>query len=234
MLSETCTTQLMTFFTHQVIQKALVHHRQEKWVNEVSEASLRMLEVCGISKDVLLLVKEHLQDLQSTLRRVIIGESDISAKIAAYNRYRKKLKKQTLKCLHSLKGMTNKSITSDIYSVDSKLMVVLDVLKEFLFTKLQEEGPHSCLRNREISCQLGYCVIRTIRQAEQLVSQLDLARDEDEDEDDGDGSSISLYEDEDDGDKDEEKGDDEDEDEDEDEMKTKMKMKMMEIKTKKG
>lgn len=113
-----------------VIQKALVHHRQEKWVNEVSEASLRMLELCGISKDVLLLVKEHLQDLQSTLRRVIIGESDISAKIAAYNRYRKKLKKQTLKCLHSLRGMTNKSITSDIYSVDSKLMVVVDVLKE--------------------------------------------------------------------------------------------------------
>ncbi|KAI5353604.1 hypothetical protein L3X38_006498 [Prunus dulcis] len=29
---------------------------------------LRMLDVCGISKDVLLMVKEHLQDLQSMLR----------------------------------------------------------------------------------------------------------------------------------------------------------------------
>ncbi|KAJ0086684.1 hypothetical protein Patl1_09430 [Pistacia atlantica] len=100
-----------------VIQKALVHHRQEKWVNEVSEASLRMLEVCGISKDVLLLVKEHLQDLQSTLRRVIIGESDISAKIAAYNRYRKKLKKQTLKSKSNNNLYSGVTLISYIYTV---------------------------------------------------------------------------------------------------------------------
>ncbi|KAJ7966944.1 DUF241 domain protein [Quillaja saponaria] len=46
-----------------MVQQALVNQREEKWVHEVSEASLRMLDVCGISKDVLLLVKEHLQDL---------------------------------------------------------------------------------------------------------------------------------------------------------------------------
>ncbi|KAK0577580.1 hypothetical protein LWI29_035368 [Acer saccharum] len=122
-----------------VIQQALVHQRQEKWVNEVSEASLRMLDVCGITKDVLLLVKQHLQDLQSTLRRVIIGESDISTKIATYNRYRKKLKKETLRCLHSLRGIKSKSniITSDHIlspAVNPNLILVVDVLKEVRVT----------------------------------------------------------------------------------------------------
>lgn len=119
-----------------LVQQALVHQGQEKWVNEVSEASLIMLDVCGISKDVLLLVKEHLQDLQVTLRRVIIGESDISTKIAEYNRYRKKLKKETFKCLHSLRRMKNKYLSSDISPIEPKLVVVVDVLKEVRVTAI--------------------------------------------------------------------------------------------------
>lgn len=119
-----------------MIQQALIHQGQEKWVNQVSEASLRMLDVCDISKDVLLLVKEHLQGLQFTLRRVIIGESDISNKIAAYNCYRKKLKKETLKCLHSLRGMKNKSLASDVSPIEPNLVLVVDVLKEVRVTAI--------------------------------------------------------------------------------------------------
>lgn len=98
-----------------------------------------MLEVCGISKDVLLLVKEQLQDLQFTLRRVCIGEPDICGKIAAYNHYRKKLKKETLKCLNSLKGImkNKKPIASDRLSpIDDNLKVVVDVLKEVRVTTI--------------------------------------------------------------------------------------------------
>lgn len=123
-----------------IIQRALIDHRQEKWVHEVSEASLRMLDVCGVSKDVLLLVKQHLQDLQFTLRRVSIGEfSDVERKIAAHNCHRKKLKKETLKCLNSLKGMKGKSIISDPNKapVDQyNLMVAVDVLREVRVTNI--------------------------------------------------------------------------------------------------
>ncbi|KAJ9165885.1 hypothetical protein P3X46_020701 [Hevea brasiliensis] len=117
------------------IQQVLVHQKQEIWVHQVSEASLTMLDVCSISKDVLLLVKEHLLDVQFTLRRKIFSHQlNINAKIAAYNHYRKKLKKATLKCLRSLKGMKNKSpvVTSDISTTDHKLTVVVEVLKEVL------------------------------------------------------------------------------------------------------
>lgn len=116
------------------IQEALADYRQEKWVNEVSEASLTMLDICSISKDVLSLVKHHLQDLQFTLRRVTIndGETDFGNKIAAYNCYRKMLKKETLKCLNCLKGMKSKSVISGLISIpiDHNLRVVVDVLRK--------------------------------------------------------------------------------------------------------
>ena len=107
------------------IQQVLVSQKQEKWLHEVSEASLRMLDVCGVSKDVLLLVREHLLDLQFTLRRKRVCKQDISTEIAAYNLYRKKLKKGTLKCLKSLKGMTGKSVASDASHVDHSIVVVV-------------------------------------------------------------------------------------------------------------
>ncbi|TQD86556.1 hypothetical protein C1H46_027888 [Malus baccata] len=122
-----------------VIQQALINDiEQEKWVHQVSEASLRMLDVCGISKDVLLVVKEHLQDLQSMLRRgSSSGEADKSNRIAAYNCYRKKLKKETLKCLKSLKGIRNKSNTnSSLVYMDHNLMVVVDVLSQVRATSV--------------------------------------------------------------------------------------------------
>lgn len=123
-----------------MIQQALVQHSQEKWVHEVSEASLILLEVCSISKDVVLLVKEHLQDLQFTLRRVTSsGEEDIGSKIIAYNFYRNKLKKETLKCLNSLKGrhpIKNKSsnFSSELCPIDHNLTLVVDVLRQVRVT----------------------------------------------------------------------------------------------------
>lgn len=127
-----------------MVQQALIHQREDqKWVNDVSESSLRILEVCGISKDVLLLVKEHLQELQFTLRRASIGEPGIEEKITAYNCYRKKLKKETLKCLKWLKGGMKKSETvitnmnpPIMKEEQIKLALVVDVLREVRVTSV--------------------------------------------------------------------------------------------------
>ncbi|TKY69087.1 hypothetical protein E2542_SST05351 [Spatholobus suberectus] len=119
-----------------MVQQALVHQREEKWVNDVSESSLRMLEVCGISKDVLLLVKEHLQELQFTLRRASIGDPGTEEKITTYNCYRKKLKKETLKCLKWLKGMKSQTVTMLPPMNEQKLVLVVDVLREVRMTSI--------------------------------------------------------------------------------------------------
>ncbi|KAF8377733.1 hypothetical protein HHK36_031117 [Tetracentron sinense] len=109
-----------------VTQKALVHHQ---WVDEVSEACLRMLEACGTTRDVLLLAKEHLQDLQSALRRRNLGGQGLEKKIGAYNLFRKKMRKEMVKCLGTLKGMRNRCATSHLSTMDHNLTVVVDVLK---------------------------------------------------------------------------------------------------------
>ncbi|QCD89261.1 uncharacterized protein LOC114167275 [Vigna unguiculata] len=118
-----------------LVRQGFVHEREEKWVDDVSESSLRMLEVCGISKDLLLQVKEHLQELQFTLRRASIGDEGIEEKITACNRYRKKLKKETLKCLKWLKkGIKSERTVSPMN--EQKLVLVVDVLREVRVTSI--------------------------------------------------------------------------------------------------
>lgn len=119
----------------QIIKRALVHNQQEKYVDEVCEASLQMLDVCGTTKDVLLLLKDHLQELQSTFRRISVGETTIENKFAAFYIHRKKLKKEMLNCMRSLKEMKNNCImNSDFYPIDHNLMVVVNVLREVRLT----------------------------------------------------------------------------------------------------
>ncbi|XP_019186528.1 PREDICTED: uncharacterized protein LOC109181230 [Ipomoea nil] len=93
-----------------VIKREIATHRQEKLVHEVSEASLRMLEVCGTTKDVVLRVKDHLHDLRSAFRRIMVGETACGeSKLQVYRCDRKKLRKDMMKRMNSLKGMRKKN-----------------------------------------------------------------------------------------------------------------------------
>ncbi|XP_026445210.1 uncharacterized protein LOC113345733 [Papaver somniferum] len=125
-----------------VTRQAIICNRKEKWVDEVSEGSLRMLDLCGITRDVMLLAKQHLQDLQSGLRRRTVGESSFSSSLD--NNYEnvtggcdtsvvKNMKKGLFKCLEGLKGMKCDPFSlssSSLSHVDPNLLVVVTVLRE--------------------------------------------------------------------------------------------------------
>lgn len=70
-------------------QQALVQHQQHKWVGEVLDGSLRLLDVCGTTRDILLQMKERVGDLQSGLRRKA-KNSSIGSNVSAYICARKK------------------------------------------------------------------------------------------------------------------------------------------------
>ncbi|KAJ1397676.1 hypothetical protein SESBI_31611 [Sesbania bispinosa] len=55
-------------------QDALLHHHQEKWVDDILDGSLRLLDVCTAAKDALLHTKECTRELQSIIRRRRGGE----------------------------------------------------------------------------------------------------------------------------------------------------------------
>ncbi|ESQ27507.1 hypothetical protein EUTSA_v10019849mg [Eutrema salsugineum] len=111
-------------------RESLSQQGQEKWTEQVSEASLRMLDICTVSKDVMTLVKHSFQDLQLTLRGN--ESSDVNEKIAAYNRYKNNLKKETLKCLNCLKNMKGSGGGGGRVAMptEQNLLFVAEVLKE--------------------------------------------------------------------------------------------------------
>ncbi|XP_057502753.1 uncharacterized protein LOC130786486 [Actinidia eriantha] len=123
----------------QMIRRSLV---QKQWVDEVSEASLRILDACGASKDVLLLVKDHLQDLQSMFRRVTMGEKKVKSKFETYYLARKKLKKEILKRLSSLRGTKkSKLMASPMDSVLRGVRVTTVAIVESLMSLMSMPSP---------------------------------------------------------------------------------------------
>ncbi|KAD1027253.1 hypothetical protein E3N88_43399 [Mikania micrantha] len=98
----------------------------QKLIQKVSESSLKMLDSCGNTKDILFMVKCHIQRLRSTFRRASHGETE--NKLSAYYFQRKELRKQMLKRLKSLKQMKN--TTNTHVGGHDNLVVVANVLKE--------------------------------------------------------------------------------------------------------
>ncbi|KAL0351652.1 UNVERIFIED_CONTAM: hypothetical protein Scaly_1553900 [Sesamum calycinum] len=51
------------------VQQALSNEQDDKWINELLDGSLRLVDLCGFSRDVVCLTKESVQDLESSIRR---------------------------------------------------------------------------------------------------------------------------------------------------------------------
>ncbi|KAI3894020.1 hypothetical protein MKX03_034913 [Papaver bracteatum] len=84
-------------------QQALTgQDRNSKWVDQVLDESLMLVDVCGTTRDVLLEMKESVQELESALRRRKCGES-VASEVATYNSSRKKVNKVISKCLGDLR-----------------------------------------------------------------------------------------------------------------------------------
>jgi len=87
-------------------QEALVHEHQEKWVNNLLDESLRLLDVCSAAKDALLHTKECTRELQSLIRRSKRrggGEVELTTEVKKFLTSRKVVRKSISKTLVNLK-----------------------------------------------------------------------------------------------------------------------------------
>ncbi|GLT27937.1 hypothetical protein SLA2020_029010 [Shorea laevis] len=94
-------------------QQALAQEQNEKWVEEMLDGSLRILDACSTAKDSLLHTKECLRELQSIMRRKRGGETAFLIEVRKYLGSRKVMKKANQKVLKNLKGMDNKCNNDD-------------------------------------------------------------------------------------------------------------------------
>ncbi|XP_061359918.1 uncharacterized protein LOC133303962 [Gastrolobium bilobum] len=117
--------------THQVIS----HHQGEKCVEEILDGTLIILDICGITRDTMLQIKENVQALHSALRRRK-GDSSIEKSVAEYNFFTKKMKKNAKKLITSLKHMESKFGVSPLLDFDHHLCAVLRVLREVIILNL--------------------------------------------------------------------------------------------------
>lgn len=94
-------------FHSPLTQQTLVHYKNGKLVEEALCGSVTLLDACGTARDLLLALKEHVQTLQSAIRRRR-GDSSIESSIRAYENFKRKAKKEIAKQLGAMKRMENK------------------------------------------------------------------------------------------------------------------------------
>ncbi|CAB4287906.1 unnamed protein product [Prunus armeniaca] len=115
-------------------QQALNHPQQCKTlVEEALDGSVGLLDSCGNARDLLLTMKEHVQNLQSALRRRRTSDSSsIESNVHAYICFRKKAKKSIAKSLRDLKKMESKINLGSfcLLDLDHNVQIVLKLLRE--------------------------------------------------------------------------------------------------------
>ncbi|KAL6226940.1 hypothetical protein ACLB2K_000899 [Fragaria x ananassa] len=122
----TCIEELLQL---PLTQKALALHQNEKWVEELLDGSVKYLDVCGNTRDAILTMKESVRELESALRRRLVGDSNLEDSVNAYVSFRKKMKKEVVKVLAAMKQMDQKHEAFPL-DLDNHLAAVVRVLRE--------------------------------------------------------------------------------------------------------
>ncbi|KAL2520791.1 hypothetical protein Fot_24714 [Forsythia ovata] len=99
------------------VQQAIA---DETWANELLDGSLKLVDICGIARDIIFLTKESIQELESSLRR--------NKGIDAYMTSRKKIDKVVKKCIKNLKSFDQCSMV--LLNKDSNLKAIAGMVKE--------------------------------------------------------------------------------------------------------
>ncbi|KAL0438313.1 UNVERIFIED_CONTAM: hypothetical protein Slati_2314300 [Sesamum latifolium] len=146
------------------VQQALSQGEGENWVNELLDESLRLVDLCGFSRDVVCLTKESIQDLESSIRRNG-GEKATGNDINAYVASRKKINKMVNKCIKNLKSSNQSSTPLPAIGTMLKETEALDfsVLKSVLILL---SG-----RRKDQSKEVGRCFPSSPRPNEYILKQ---------------------------------------------------------------
>ncbi|KAK7283505.1 hypothetical protein RIF29_13066 [Crotalaria pallida] len=111
-------------------QEALAKESHEKWVDDLLDGSLRLLDACTATKDALLHTKECARELQSIIRRRRGGsEVELIVEVKKFLTSRKVVRKAIFKALENLKGNANKCNFS-ITNKDYQTLALVSLLKD--------------------------------------------------------------------------------------------------------
>ncbi|KAK6939246.1 Protein BPS1, chloroplastic [Dillenia turbinata] len=105
--------------------------QNEKWAEEVLNGSLRLLDHCSASKDILSLAKECVQELASSLRRRKVEKCGLEKEVECFEMSRKNVTKLAQKSQENLK-----KIKKNLLVQGQGLPSAVNVLREAEATSL--------------------------------------------------------------------------------------------------
>ncbi|KAM0942282.1 hypothetical protein DsansV1_C15g0136611 [Dioscorea sansibarensis] len=120
-------------------QQTLSHSQEKRWVEEELDASLRLVELCGIVRDTLAVTKEHAQELEMVLRRKRSMTNE--SKLQCHVQSDKKTRKSIRNCLKAMKHMDGKD--SDRSTVSKMFTEARDVTISLLQSIASSLSPSS-------------------------------------------------------------------------------------------
>ncbi|XP_020094936.1 uncharacterized protein LOC109714651 [Ananas comosus] len=110
------------------LRQALLRPDQNKWLEEELEVSIVLLDLCGAVKDAVVSTKEHVQDLQSALRRR--GDRTIECKLrTCISSRREKEMKHIAKSSKAAREMHSKC-GSHLLGGDDNISMVVKAMKQ--------------------------------------------------------------------------------------------------------
>ncbi|GAA0161649.1 hypothetical protein LIER_17916 [Lithospermum erythrorhizon] len=108
--------------------QAFAKYQNAKWVDEILDCPVQLLDVCGITKDILSQFKGNVRDLQSSLRRRK-GDLSVEAFITNYTSFRNKMTKVAKRCISTLKKMDH-AMEATILDMDQEVSSIIRVVRE--------------------------------------------------------------------------------------------------------
>ncbi|XP_060193015.1 uncharacterized protein LOC132622427 [Lycium barbarum] len=108
--------------------QALSQCQNKKWVDEILDKSVRFLDICGTTRDIVSQFKENVKDIQSSLRRRK-GDLSMEASSTNYTSLSKKMKKDAKGLITALKRMDHEEVVA-VMEVDQLVPAVIRMLRE--------------------------------------------------------------------------------------------------------
>ncbi|KAG5623224.1 hypothetical protein H5410_008442 [Solanum commersonii] len=111
------------------ILQALSQSLNAKWLDDLLDKSVRLLDLCGTIRELISQCKENVRDLQSSLRRRK-GDSTTDDSVERFTSFSKKIKRDAKRSVSTLKQMDQETAVLVLLDADQDTVAVIRGLKE--------------------------------------------------------------------------------------------------------
>ncbi|PIN25740.1 hypothetical protein CDL12_01534 [Handroanthus impetiginosus] len=148
------------------IQQIISQDSKEKWVDQVLDGHIRLLDSCSTAKDLFSQTKHDVQELLSALRR-----KDVNG-IQSYQTSRRKSKKIIQKSLKDLRSYKSKNYVLSLEK-DNEMMALVYMLKESesVAITMLESVLLYVIGTKEQSTQSGWSLVSKLVKSKKVSQQ---------------------------------------------------------------